>query len=135
MLKIYGPYLRKDGRKHIVIYDFQKGIRKTKSYPKYIMEKYLGRSLKNNETVDHINNDFTDDRIENLQILSRADNIRKSTPKRKMYNLICSFCKKVFIKDAGYFNCNKKLKRKCYCSKSCAGKGSYVNHYKNRNDK
>jgi hypothetical protein len=131
MLKVYGPYVRKDGRKHVVIYDFKKGIRRTVSYPKYLMEKFLGRKLKGDETVDHINNDFTDDRIENLQILSRADNIRKSTPKRKIFVFICPVCGKESSKYLSNVNNNKRQhKSGPFCSRSCAGKGSYVNHWK-----
>jgi hypothetical protein len=37
----------------------------------------LKRYLSDDETVDHINEDKTDDRIENLQILSSIDNIKK----------------------------------------------------------
>jgi hypothetical protein len=129
MLKVYGPYVRKDGRKHVVIYDFKKGIRKTVSYPKYLMEKFLGRKLKGDETVDHINNDFTDDRIENLQILSRADNIRKSAPKRKMYTFICPICKKEATKELSQVIHNRSQNKSGpYCSRKCAGKGGYIKH-------
>lgn len=74
--KTLGPYIRKDNRKIIIIKI--EGKWKTLSYPKFLMEKHLGRFLTDSETVDHINADFTDDRIENLQILSRSENARKS---------------------------------------------------------
>lgn len=47
-MKIYGPYLRKDLRKHIVIVN-DDGSKTTKSFPKYLMENKLGRErmLKN----------------------------------------------------------------------------------------
>lgn len=35
-----------------------------------IMEEYLGRKLKSNEQVHHINENKTDNRIENLQVIS-----------------------------------------------------------------
>jgi len=76
-MKIYGPYLRKDGRKHIVIVH-DDGLKQTQSYPRYLMEQHLGRRLLDNETVDHINEDFTDDRLENLQLLTRGENAAKS---------------------------------------------------------
>lgn len=50
----------------------------TISYPKALMEVHLGRVLiYPDETVDHINNDPMDNRIENLQILSRSENAKK----------------------------------------------------------
>ena len=38
-----------------------------------VMEKYLGRYLKPEELIHHINEDRTDDRIENLQIVTRSE--------------------------------------------------------------
>ena len=78
MIKVYGPYLREDGRKHVIWYDTKTKQRRTQSYPRYLMEQHLGRKLLPEETVDHINEDFTDDRIENLQLLSTAENNRKA---------------------------------------------------------
>lgn len=50
----------------------------TISYPKALMEVHLGRVLNYpDETVDHINNDPMDNRIENLQILSCSENAKK----------------------------------------------------------
>jgi hypothetical protein len=78
---VYGPYTRKDGRKHVVLWD---GVKtKTVSYPKFLMERKLGRKLIPPETVDHINGDFSDDRPENLQVLNRRDNILKSTTREQ----------------------------------------------------
>lgn len=43
MNKIYGPYLRKDGRQHLVIVEDNKKY--TISYPKWLMENHLKRKL------------------------------------------------------------------------------------------
>jgi hypothetical protein len=37
------------------------------------MEAHLGRELQPDEVVHHINGDSTDDRLENLQVLSRSE--------------------------------------------------------------
>jgi len=78
MLKVYGPYLRKDNRKHVILIDKEKNLRRTISYPKYLLMKKLNREFKKNETTDHVDEDFTNDNISNLQILSRKNNARKA---------------------------------------------------------
>ena len=41
-----------------------------------VIEKHLGRYLKDNEDVHHINGDFLDDRIENLQVVNHGEHSR-----------------------------------------------------------
>lgn len=101
MLKVYGPYYREDGRRHVILYDFEAGIRRTKSYPRYLMEQHLGRELEEWETVDHIDEDFTNDDISNLQILSRTENVLKSAAFRPAETawFVCPCCEKDFEKE------------------------------------
>jgi hypothetical protein len=42
---------------------------------KLIIEKHLGRFLKKGEIVHHINGDRTDNRIENLQVMTQGEHI------------------------------------------------------------
>lgn len=77
-MKIQGPYKRKDGRKHVIYYDPVINLRRTVSYPRHLMMVHLDRELEYWETVDHIDEDFTNDDMDNLQILTRAENIQKS---------------------------------------------------------
>lgn len=122
MNKVYGPYLRKDGRKHVVHYDGE--TRRTQSYPRYLMEQHLGRELLEDETVDHINGDFTDDRIENFQLLSRAEHTRKDTKPAEIGTFDCEWCGDEFEMPMRQYRGNQVVKGKAgpYCSRSCAGK-------------
>lgn len=85
-----------DNRKHVILYN-SKTDRSTVSYARYLMSVKEGRMLDRKEQVDHINEDKTDDRIENLQILSCRDNIRKNLKHlgklgESFLNFLCPVC-------------------------------------------
>lgn len=120
-MQVYGPYPRKDGRKHVVIVHAD-GRHQTISYPKWLMEQHLRRKLEPWETVDHINDDFTDDRLSNLQVLSRGDNVRKSAPKKELYHFKCPQCGCKAVKEMRHVLANwKRGSKGPYCSRQCAG--------------
>lgn len=123
MIKIYGPYKRKDNREHIILYDTETKTRKTMSYPRYLMEQRLGRVLESDEEVDHIDRDCTNNDIDNLQII-KADQHRGLDARRtKLIALVCDWCGKSFARNASWHRHNKKLgKIGAFCSKQCVGR-------------
>ena len=126
-MRIYGPYKRKDGRQHIVIVHSD-GRKQTKSYPRYLLEKHLGRELLPEEHVDHIDHDFNNNEIANLQILTVQENGRKEMKrehrKAKMYTAICPTCTTQFEVEYRNYKRNQLTLKKDgpFCSKSCVGK-------------
>ena len=73
-------YKRKDDRMAITLTGIgmkPKGI----LYSKYLYCSFYQCDVTENEHIDHINGDKTDDRIENLQKISRAYNIKKDKHK------------------------------------------------------
>lgn len=48
------------------------------SYSKWLMEKELGRKLKNNEVVYHINGDKFNNELSNLEVITRAELLRRN---------------------------------------------------------
>lgn len=81
--RVLGPYLRTDGRKHLVLTANNSRKKRTLSYSKALLEVSLGRQLVGNETTDHVDGDKTNDAVTNLQVLSLAENISKSSKGHK----------------------------------------------------
>jgi hypothetical protein len=50
-----------------------------------VVESYLGRKLLPDEIVHHINGDKTDNRIENLEVMSRSEHCVLHKPRRLVY--------------------------------------------------
>ena len=70
------------GRKNITLFNSNED-RSVTSYARYLMATHLGRYLKDDEYVDHIDEDRTNDSLDNLQILTDSDNVKKSNAHRK----------------------------------------------------
>ena len=77
-----------------------------------VVEKHIGRKLKRNEHIHHINGDKKDNRIENLCIMSPQEHVdlhKTKHPKSKL----CKVCGKEFNPPV------KHRKRNTICSEEC----------------
>ena len=63
---------------------------------RYVMEQHLGRTLNSNELVHHINEDKSDNRIINLQVVTRGMH-----PKIIFSMMQCPHCKKEYEYTSG----------------------------------
>ena len=124
--KVYGPYTREDGRQHIVIFPKGAGSGITVSYPRYLVEKMISRHLKDNEDVHHKNGDFTDNRLENLEVIEHHAHCVKHQQKYFDADVVCVECGKVFFMSAkaasNRVRNGNRGKRGPFCSRQCSGK-------------
>lgn len=125
-IKLIRIYTTKHGRKQA--YYVINGKKKTRNYSRFLMEQHLNRELLTKEHVDHINGDKTDDRIENLQVLTQAENaikaIKETGRSEKWYIFICPECGYDAQIPLRTYRKNQLYSGKSgpYCSKSCSYK-------------
>ena len=110
-----------ENRKHVCLYG-DDSARSTTSYARYLVSTALGRFLESWEQVDHIDHDKTNDVLENLQILTVAENNRKDAARkgRLVAEIKCPQCHTIFVRRKGItqaVDCNKG-KVTC-CSHKC----------------
>lgn len=123
---IYGPYVRMVDARKIVVIHYIDGTTKTTSYARHIYEQHHNIELDSNVDVDHINGDASDDRIENLQLLSRSDNVLKQYKDSGNYRLLyifeCPVCETKTQKEFNQVKHNWNLgKSGPFCSRKCGG--------------
>ena len=120
--QVYGPYTRKDGRKHLILYEPNSKARKTISFPKAIMEVNLGHKLAKDDTVDHIDRDKTNDIISNLQVIDRKSHVSLDAIRRHSLFSTCPICKVEFELTRDQLTKRSNILAGPFCSRTCAGK-------------
>ena len=125
-MKVYGYKARKDGRQVVILKTPRSATdAKTTSYPKYLVECQLQRYLTKDETVDHIDGDFTNNDLTNLRVVSRREHCRSHVKINKQYDRKCVICGTEFsTTDSSRITCG---------SKSCRGSCAHINGYNKGN--
>lgn len=128
--KIWGPYLCSDKRLRVVVKcKGDKGH--TISYPKFLMEKHLGRHLLPDETVDHLDGNPLNNDISNLRVVRNDIHAILDVYRRQDFEVTCSMCGKRFIVEGRRHNDRNRNGSGYFCSRSCRGRyGALVQHGK-----
>lgn len=87
------------------------------SYAKYLYTSYYKCEVAKGDEVDHINNDKMDDRIENLQVISKRLNNAKKPIHKEMVLLKCPVCGQEFL----FPKRNLPFQPNPCCSRKCGG--------------
>jgi len=111
-----------DGRRRVDLVNCDRD-RTTISYARYLMSVKIGRFLNDDEEVDHVDKDCSNDSLDNLKILSKEHHRQKTANERKgrLCKLCtCPVCGKEFIREV------RQIKKGAIpkCSRSCNGKQS-----------
>jgi hypothetical protein len=117
--------LHESGRKYICL--FNSNIDRTIiSYARYLMCVKIGYILSDEFEVDHIDDDKTNDDIDNLQILTREQNALKEyyryiNEEQKSYGYLCASCENPFILTERETKMRlAKAQELAFCSRSCS---------------
>lgn len=86
-----------------------------------IMENLIGRVLNSDEIVHHINGNGHDNRIENIEIMDRAEHSRMHMKNHgiRYVLLLCPECGKIFVRERRKSHLVRKHKIATTCSNKC----------------
>lgn len=101
------------------------GTMNSMSYAKYLYTSYYQCDIASGDEVDHINNDKMDDRIENLQVISKRLNNAKKSIHKEMLLLVCPVCGEKFL----FPKRNISTHPNPCCSRKCGGIKSHWKKY------
>lgn len=110
----------RENRRMVVLFNSNKD-RSTTAYARYKLACSIGRLLTDEEQVDHIDGDKTNDELCNLQILSPTENHHKTFKTGEtMLNFVCPICNKDFTltKQKAAKKANPTCSRKCGYAKT-----------------
>jgi len=127
----YKIWHKKEGRYYVCLvprvgYELK---RTTITLAKYRLSRKLGRRLSHHEQVDHKDEDRTNDRTSNLQILTNKQNCRKqvllSGKTERVVRLKCPNCGSSFRRRQHLVKYKIEHGHKPCCSRKCGGQWSH----------
>lgn len=117
-------YHGKDGRLRVYV----KETKKTISYPKYLMEKTLGRALLPDEVVHHMDENPLNNDITNLKVKTLSEHARDHMIKYYDKTAKCGWCGKEFlwtgVQQQRFYSERRTGRHHSelpFCSRSCSG--------------
>lgn len=100
--KGYLRHSKVDNRKRVDLFNTDND-RTTISYAKYLVCVDMGSLITDDYEVDHIDNDCTNDDLNNLQVITISAHREKTSKERStgrtMVELVCSNCNKTFSRE------------------------------------
>ncbi len=110
-----------ENRKNVVLYNSE-ADRSSISYARYLLSVKHGRFLNSDEEADHIDDDKTNDDINNLQILTPYENkVKESANRIVLHTFICPGCNTSFSLTGRQLG-QRKNREEPTCGKECGYK-------------
>jgi len=122
VVKQYGPYKSNGGHEFYVEIE-DDGSRRSVFAHRVIMEKHLGHPLQAGDVIHHKNGNPSDNRIENLEVMSSISHLSLHRIAMEIVDLECLGCGTTFRRKARYERHNRNQgKYGPFCSRSCAAR-------------
>lgn len=122
---VLNAYLLKNREnRQFVVLKYNNKEKHSMSYAKYLYTSYYKCDIAKGDEVDHIDNDKTNDVIENLQVISQRLNLNKSKRRKELIELTCPICGEKFLFEKR----NLSTHPNPCCSRRCGGIKSRISN-------